>query len=46
LAKIAARTKVDLKKIYRTEITTPNGTRTVTFYPGELLLNGTETVSR
>jgi hypothetical protein len=39
LAKVAKNTKVDLRKIYRTEITTPNGNRTVTFYPGELLLN-------
>ena len=35
LAKVAKRTGVRLPSIYRTQITTPNGVRTVTFYPGK-----------
>jgi len=39
LAKVAKRKKVDLRKVYRKVITNANGVRTLTFYPGELVLN-------
>jgi hypothetical protein len=38
LAKIAKNTGINLKDVYRTEITFSKGKRTVRFYPGKLLL--------
>lgn len=38
LSKIADREGLLLSKLYRKEITNPDGVRTVTFYPGKLLL--------
>jgi hypothetical protein len=40
LARVAKRTGVKLRNVYRKEITSPNGARTVTFYPCKLLMNG------
>lgn len=37
LAKTAEKSGLDLAKLYRKEITTPDGVRTVMFYPGKLL---------
>jgi hypothetical protein len=39
LAKVGNRLGVPMSKIYRKEITTPNGVRTVMFYPGKLIKN-------
>ncbi|MGD0520398.1 MAG: hypothetical protein ABSA48_04005 [Terracidiphilus sp.] len=39
LAKVAHKQGIDLNDVYRTEITTPNGKRTLTYYPGRLILN-------
>lgn len=38
LAKIATRYGIKLADVYRTEITFPEGKRTVTFYPGKLIV--------
>jgi hypothetical protein len=40
LARVAKRTGIKLPNVYRKEITSPHGVRTVMFYPGKLLMNG------
>jgi hypothetical protein len=40
LAKLAKRFQVELKRVYRTEVTKVKGQRVLKFYPGELLLKG------